>query len=162
MIYEYTEEQTILTPFDTRIEVECWLGDCQYINNRNRYDEFVFTFYPQTANDHQLLCEAGDAAVTKVLMGLTPYSKKEPRVNYENRDGSFYCSQLFMPKVNVDFEHTDQLLRQQASLKLHFRDDPVGKVYLQAEYVDLYDEVMPSKTNEILINAVGEDEEDDW
>lgn len=161
MIYEYTEEKTLLTPTDTRVEIECWLGDCRFINKWNRHDEYHFNFYPLTQNDHQLLCEAGEAAVTRLLMSVDPYSKKEPRASYENKDGSFYCSQLFMPKVNVEFDHADQLYMQQASLKLHFRDDPLGKVYLQAEYVDLYEQVLPSKTNEILTNAE-EGTEDDW
>lgn len=170
MIYEYTEEKTILTPLDTRVEVKCWLGDCRFINEWNRYDEYYFTFYPQTLDDHQLLCEAGEAAVTKLLMSVDPYSMKEARASYENRNGSFYCSQLFMPKLNVDFEHHDQLLRQQASLKLHFRDDPLGKVYLQAEYVDLYTsfselayhQLGSDQLHELSSGSGNDNEEDDW
>ena len=160
---EYRKERTLLIPTDTRVEVECWLGDCRFINKWNRYDEYRFSFYPQTANDHQLLCEAGEAAVTKLLMSVDPYSKKKPRASYENKDGSFYCSQLFLPKVNVEFDHPDQLQMQQASLKLHFRDDPLGLVYLQAEYVDLYEFV--GFDDRLDVGSDGyepQEEDDDW
>lgn len=156
---EYTEERTILTPMDTRVEIECWLGDCRFINRWNKYDEYYFTFYPQTANDYQLLSEAGGDAISQLTMSLDPYSKKRPVAAYENRDGSFYCSQLFLPKVNVEFDHPDQLQMQVASLKLHYRDDPLGKVYLQAEWVDLYDQVIPT-TDETQTNEENGDE--DW
>ena len=99
--------------------------------------------------------------VAKVQLGAGPHSRKEPTPACENSKGQFKCSQLFKPKLNVDPQHYSELIGKQATLCLHLRDDPTGKVYLQAEFVDLYEEVSyPTDAKQDVAPVVFE--EDDW
>jgi hypothetical protein len=135
----YTTEHTILTPTDTRISVEGWLQDTTYLLDTDKDDVYSFSFQPLTSTDHQRLFEAIERAVMIIEMNKDPYSKKVAKACCEDKYGLPYCSQLFKPKLNVDVEHPDLLYGKQVSLNLHFRDDPMGNVYLQGDYVDVYE-----------------------
>ena len=138
---DYVYEQTILVPYENQMRLEVWVGDCQYIDKWNKSDAYSFSFYPQTMVDHQNLLELVETAVSKVELGKDRFSRKQGRKLCENKDGSLYCSQLFLPKVNVQYENTEQLLGKPASISLHCRDLPLGQVVLQVEYLDLYESV---------------------
>lgn len=134
----YHEERTILTPVDTQIRLEGWLMDTRHILEPNADEVYSFSFQPLTSNDHSRLYEAGERACMLVEMGKDPYSNKIVKPCYEDRQGLPYCSQLFKPKLNVVVEHPDILYGKEVSIAAHFRDDPLGNVYLQVDYCDLY------------------------
>lgn len=143
MIYDqdYVTEHTVLQPHETSIRIEAWLGRCDHIDKWDKNDTYRFSFYPQTMTDHQLLLETIEQAVTRVELQKDRFSRKRGRKLCENKDSSLYCSQLFLPKINVSYQHTDQLEGKACSLALHCRDLPLGEVVLQCDYIDLYDQV---------------------
>ena len=158
--YDYEPEETILLPTETRIRIDCWLDDVDHLETPDRYGEYNFTFNCFTHNDHQRLAEHVSRCVSMVQLGAGPHSRKEPTPACENSKGQFKCSQLFKPKLNVDPQHYSELIGKQATLCLHLRDDPTGKIYLQAEFCDLYEEVTyPDAKQDV---AAGEFDEDDW
>lgn len=138
--YDETEG-TILSPTETHWRCEAWLIDTDFIRNWNKFDEYVFSFSPETMTDHQMLFETIDNAKSLVEMRKSRFSTKErmnDKSSYE-KNGFPYCSQLFQPKINVDFDHPDQLRGMRASLSGHIRDTADGRIYLQCDYVDLYE-----------------------
>lgn len=136
MIYSKTE--TILTPKDTEIRCEAWIIDADYALKPNRYNEYELTFQPYNQHDYGRIKEV----VNTALRDVDYYSPEMAATDAtETNDGYFKCSQLFLPKVNKELFYPEmELLNKQVSLKLHLRDDPVGKVYLQCSYIDLYEE----------------------
>lgn len=149
--YGYKEE-TILEPTSTRFNIDAYITDASYINALNRNGEFVLEFQPYSTTDHQMLLERCESAKATVMMGMSPYSNKKPKLCIENKYGVPFTSQLFAPKVNEEFEHADMLRGRQASLTVHLRDAVDGTIYLQLEYLDLY---------EPIASEVIEDEIDD-
>ena len=57
----------------------------------------------------------------------------------EHQFGSWEETMITLARRPVAPEDLRKLNFPEASLELHFRDDPDGKVYLQASYVDIYD-----------------------
>jgi hypothetical protein len=131
-------ETTILNPKETHLRIDVFLCDTENLTEPNGYGEYKFSFQPVSYGDYQLLMEAAESALMKVETSLSPYSTKRPAGCYENKYGQPFCSQLFKPIVEPELEDWE-LLHKQASLSLHFRDAVDGKVYLQADYVDVYD-----------------------
>ena len=140
--YPCHKEETILSPTDTRFNIDCYITDARYINSANRFGEFVLEFQPYGTNDHQMLMERAENAFAAVTMGMSYYSSKTPKLCLENKYGVPYTSQLFTMKVNEDFDYASSLDGRQASLTLHFRDAVDGSIYLQCEYLDLYEPVV--------------------
>ena len=156
MIY-YTE-QTLLNPRLTEIRMEGWLIDTTNIQTPNRYGEFSFSFQPQTTTDLQRLYEVLEGAKTTILMDCGRHSNKTPVSKVEDKFGHLVCSQLFQPKVNLDFYHPDELMGREATFALHLRDNPQGDIFLQGDYVDVF-----SPTNGIdEPTSIEEEVFDDW
>jgi len=139
--YSGYEEETILTPFETQFSLEVYLHDWEFLGVKNGFAEHVFYFAPKTPQDYSVIQEALHRALTDVELKKSPYSRKraEQACRKPGQKDIYFCSQLFTPKVNVEIAEIDQRTVPEASLELHFRDDPDGKVYLQASYVDVYD-----------------------
>jgi hypothetical protein len=133
-----TTNETILNPKQTQIRFDCWLRDTDNISEPNGYGEYVFTVQPVSVGDHQLIFEAGATAQSQVEMSLDPYSSKVVRNCYESKMGEPVFSQLFQPIVAPEMESWE-LMNRQASITAHFRDSVDGKVFLQADYIDVYD-----------------------
>jgi hypothetical protein len=140
-IYAGYEEETLLTPHETSFNIDVYLYDTTFIQSKNGYAECVFSFYPKTDYDDRTLSEALHQAITEVELKKSPYSRKvaQQRCKQPGQKDVYYCSQLFLPKVNVEFENPSELHLREASLELHLRDDPDGDIYLQCSYVDIYD-----------------------
>ena len=138
---EYSTEQTILAPHDTQIKIEVFLDDCQFIQSKNREGFYSFSFYALTMNGHQQLCEQVERAVMTVELNKGYDSRKVAQPKVENRQGGFYVSQLFLPKLNVEFQHPSELTGKQADLSLHLRDAPTGDIFLQCEWCDLFEPI---------------------
>jgi hypothetical protein len=157
---QYTEEETILQPVNTRFIIDAWLYDTTYINSQNKYGEFSVVFAPCTFHDHQTLAELIESAVMEVELRKGFYSNKKAVAKTEKGGGLFYSSQLFTPKVDPKFNHPDELVGRQCSIKGHLRDLPQGEVMLQVEYVDCYDPL-----NGVDPDSAAEKEvicDDDW
>ena len=139
----YRDEVTVLQPLDTRFSIDVYLQDCEHLFSKNGYAEHYFTFFAKTGSDQAMLDEAIDMAVSRLERDKPAWSRKQAQAKCKSNKKRFlyFASQLFSPKVNVaEPEHTDELRQREASITFHFRDDPEGYVYLQAEYVDLYAE----------------------
>jgi len=136
----YTEE-TLLTPLETSFSIEAYLYETTFIQTKNGYAECVFSFIGKTPGDYARLEEALHSAITEVERKKSPYSRKvaTERCKQPGQKDVYYCSQLFLPKVNLEFNNPSELHLKEASLELHFRDDPDGDIYLQCSYVDIYD-----------------------
>ena len=158
-----TKEETILTPYETSISVECWLDDCKYIDSKNYEGMFSFSFSPLTMADYHRLEEHIEQAVMTVEFGKSQMSRKEPEASCKTKKGSFYTSQFFLPKVNVEYHYPEMLNGSEASIKLHLRDAADGTIYLQGEWVDLYEPVMPEeKTAPAVYHDTSPLTDDDW
>ena len=143
---EKVEEHTILKPFECRFEIDCHLFDCDYIAEPNGKGLYTFNFIPDTGNDYMLLENSSFDAVNQAMSGISPDSNKELELCYEGRSGVIYTSQLFQPKLNFSFNDTFELENRKASLTCHWRDAVDGKIFLQVEYVDCYED---DKTPEV-------------
>jgi hypothetical protein len=166
---QYTEEQTILQPRHTEFIIDAFLYDATYVNTQNRDGVFSVVFAPYTFQDHQRLCELIESAVMEVELKKGFYSNKKAVAKTEKGGGLFYSSQLFTPRIEPKFLHTDELVGKQCSIKGHLRDLPLGEVVIQAAYIDLYDPlngVDPDSAAEANAEALAVpeavNEDDDW
>lgn len=139
MISTYEKEPTLLLPGETTFTVDAWLYDATHIESANRNGEYVVVFAPYTFYDHQRIAELVESAVVEVEMRKGFHSRKQGKALVERDGGLFYSSQLFTPKVNVPFDHSDQLMGKLCSIKGYLRDLPDGCVVINLSYVDLYD-----------------------
>ena len=130
----------ILTPSECQVRIEAVIKDSDGLLKPNFYGNYEFSFQPLTANDHQILFEAGESALTQVMYNTPTYACYTPRRKFENKDGTPFCSQRFEPQLNETIYNPTQMIGRQASLTLHFKDADDGNLYLQCSYVDLYDE----------------------
>ena len=138
--YPEYDEATLLTPAETRFEVEARLIDVKHILQKNGFAENCFVFAPYSETDYYTIEDAITDAITKVEMRKSPYSKKVARGEHRNGKSFYYCSQVnFTPKLNVEPEHIEELTGSHAGLTLHLRDTPNGDIYLQCEFCDIYD-----------------------
>jgi hypothetical protein len=162
-MYTIDKEPTLLSPLETAWRCEAWLLDTRYIQHWNQFDEYVFSFAPQTMFDHQALFELIDNARSLVEMRKDRYSGKTRTADtssYE-KNGSLYCSQLFLPKLNIELPYADYLDGKLVSLAGYIRDSVDGRLYLQCSYCDVYEgdepqpDAAPSSDDASSI-------EDDW
>ena len=159
----YTPEETILTPHETTISIEVWLDDCKYIDKKNYEGMYSFSFSPLTMEDYLRLEEHIEQAVMTVEFGKSQMSRKEPEASCKTKKGSFYTSQFFLPKVNVEYHYPEMLNGSEASIKLHLRDSADGTIYLQGEWVDLYEPVISQVKEKALIShEITPLTDDDW
>lgn len=133
------EEETILNPVKTRFEVNVRIQDASYLFVKNGYMEHRFKFYPLKMEDNYILEHKIASAIKDLKEQKPDWSKKIPTPQCKSRRGLYYCSQLFSPKTNKVFEKPEDANGTYASLTLHFREDPVGDIYLQCEYCDFID-----------------------
>jgi hypothetical protein len=161
----YYKEETILNPLETSFRTEAWIIDAKHINSMNHYGEFGITFCPLTSTHHQMLHEHLESCVSQVKMMTNPdYSNKEARPLYEDKMGHFYSSQLFTPKVNTDFYHSDELYGKTATITGHARDLPTGEVVINIDYVDIdcpNNGIEPTELEEETTGTLVDDN-DDW
>jgi hypothetical protein len=159
--YTYdSEEGTLLLPTETHWRCEAWLLNTDHLLQWNKFDEYSFSFHPQTMSEHQMLFETIDMAKMLVEMRQSRFSSKvrvSDKSSYE-RQGTLYCSQLFAPKLNIKVDHPDQLRERLVSISGHIRDTKDGRVYLQADYIDCY--AIDDGEPEIVVAPVSTDTED--
>ena len=138
----YANDESILVPYQHEISFDAYLIDLEYLAEPNRYGEYVATVQPLDMGAIHMVQEAGERALTEVLMRMGNVSLKEPRPAYETREGLIISSQLFAPKLNVDPTDTTGAFFQQSpqvSVRANFHDRKDGMVYLHLQYVDFYE-----------------------
>ena len=138
-MYSGYSEQTLLVPAEDSFSIDCFLQDIKYLQTKNGFAEFRFSFIPYTPTDYIQLDENMSMAMTKVEQRKSPYSRKVANPMFKDGKNCYYCSQLFEPKVNLAPEQIKELKSPTASLRLHFREDHEGDIFLQCEYCDVYD-----------------------
>ena len=136
-LMNFTKTETILSPFETSMSVECWILDSKHILTPNYDNEYVFTFQPVSQHDYGMISEAVMTALQKVEIR----TMIEAKDCTETPDGMLKCSQLFAPKINKEIKYPEMdFLYKQVSLKIHLRDDVANRVFLQCDYIDFYEE----------------------
>lgn len=134
----YEREQTLLTPGETELRFEAWLVGVDHLIEPDRDDVYTVSFQPSTTSDYQRFMEAAEMALMTVELRLGPHSRKRPSKCVEDKRGMCIASQLFKPKLNIMLEHPSLYYGKSVSINGHFRDDPLGNIYFQASYIDLY------------------------
>ncbi len=134
----HEREQTLLTPAETEIRIEAWLVDVDHLIEPDADDVYSVSFQPATSSDYQRFMEAAEMALMTVEMRLGSHSRKRPTKKVEDNRGMCQASQLFKPKLNIELEHPSLYYGKTASINGHFREDPLGNVYFQASYIDIY------------------------
>ena len=135
--YPTFEEKTVLKPLETQVEIEATIVKVENLLEP-KYGAWTFKFSPLTNSDSILLDNAMDNAVSQLNMAKHRLSRKKANLNCL-RGGLYYCDQLFAPVCNTEFDSKWDAQGKHVSLKLHFRDDPEGNIYLQCEYCDFMD-----------------------
>tara|TARA_R110002012_G_scaffold221941_1_gene393420 strand:- start:305 stop:820 length:516 start_codon:yes stop_codon:yes gene_type:complete len=147
--FAYREEalqndKAILRPGDHELRFDAYLMDLDYLATPNCYGEYIATYQPLDMGAIHMIMEAGERALSEVLMSMASCSLKEPRPNFETKDGLILTSQLWPPKLNIDPEDRSGPFFQnspQVSVKAHFSDRRDGMVYLHAQFVDFYESI---------------------
>ena len=144
MIYTYNQnqydEQTILSPLDTSIDLEVKIMDADYTLNPNGYGEYITEFMPLTSTDEQRFFEVAERCIMQIECNKSQYSRKEPHFQFTNKKKFFYANQLFSPKVNEQVMDSMYLYMRDASVKGHFRDLDNGAILFQIDYLDMYEQ----------------------
>lgn len=143
MTLNYVDEETILTPADTSFDVEGQLDDVKHFQHWNQHDNYVFTFQPKLPHDYNRIYEAVENAVMMVEMRKSPYSNKVAVPKCENKWGHPMCSQVYLPKLNIEFERSEELQGRDCLFTLNLRDAPDGSIYLNADYILVYPKLQP-------------------
>ena len=138
MIMNYQDEPTLLSPEQTSFRFDAYILDATYADKLNRNEVFSVKFAPNNAADFDKLNELANSCITDIEFRKPADSNKQPRKMYEER-AYCYSSQLFTPKINIPYEHTDMLRGQTATIAGHLRDLPLGEIAVQIDYIDFYD-----------------------
>ena len=158
---EGDDAKPLFTPIDTETRIEARLGDVTYIDNLDTSGCYVFKFSPLTMMDYSKLKETVNELLSewdrKRGWQVGPDEWMTATNHVFDRQGDCVVSQLFAPKLpkSDDPYFARKLSGETVSLKLHFRDDPIGNLYCQCSYIDVYERVEPDL-------APASDLEDDW
>ncbi len=160
---EYEQQQTLLNPASTRIEIEGWLTDERYLYHPNSYGEYVVKFQPMSNDDMHRFFEMAERCKMEVEMLKGPHSSKIAANSYEDSKGCPYASQLFKPYLDINEEKYQEwyhrsFSNQPFTIKGHFRDTQDGRIYFQIDYLDVTKEVYS-----VSAPVTNEDvDDDDW
>ncbi len=175
---------TILKPTDTKIQFdaiiqsnhirkELTLFKSDLVINGGTGDKgnrfiYSFDFIPATFEDYSKLEQLVENIILSqtssdyMLLGENYFSDGINITDWAERhhhDNSNYCacSQLFQPKLNID--ESEDLKNKYAHINGHLRNDPTGVIFLQTDYIDVFE--IPTKV-ELDQDAASVDLEDDW
>ena len=155
------DARPLFAPYENIVRIEGRLSDCEYIDTPNALGQYVFSFHILEMMDHCKLENTVDELLSewdrKKSWQIGPDEWMTATNKVYGKHGEVVCSQLFAPKLpnSPDEYFINKLPGTVVSLKLHFRDDPVGNLYCQCEYIDIYESVEPEC-------ASASDDEDDW
>ncbi len=154
------DTKPILSPHETELRLEGIMMDARHILEPNRDGEFVFEFMPSTANDYHRVESKVRELLSKWDQQKGWFEGMSATEKVFGDRGCLVVSQLYAPKLPTGITRFYELHNKNVSLKLHFRDDPVGNLYLQCSYVDLYERVAPA-VEEVEVDP-NYDPDDDW
>lgn len=152
------EEETILKPYETSIDLEVKIMDADYTLSPNRYGEYITAFFPLTSTDEQRFLEVAERCIMQIECNKSKYSRKEPHFQFTNREKFFVANQLFAPKCNENVIEPMFLYMRDASVKGHFRELDNGAILFQIDYLDMYEQPVP----ESLTSSDDDDGDDDF
>ena len=143
------DARPLFNPIDTELRIEARLINVEHIDEPNTFGEYEFTFDPLDTMDYAKLENTVDELLAEWdrkrgwQTGQGEWHTATNKVF--NRRGGCVVSQLFAPKLpkSDDEYFAKRLSGETVSLKLHFRDDPIGNLYAQCEYVDVYEQSRP-------------------
>lgn len=142
MIYDHPTERTLLSPLTTAFRIEVFLEDITHLYDAIETDsgyEYRFTAHPYTYQDQQTIIDVLEQAEYFIETNKDSWSRKvADSSSCFNSKGELVFSQLFTPKVQTGLEQWE-IRGKQASIAGHLREDPTGKIFLQASYCDIYD-----------------------
>lgn len=158
--YFLEDEESILLPCDTRFHVEAYICDVGSSVEATKDGVYSFSFHPKYAEDYLRVIQIAEKAEDKILASTPMYSNKVPSFSFENKDGSFFTSQLHAPKININLNPWDACLisGNECSLSLRFHDLKLGKILLVCDWLDLYED--PTSVEASKETVVCSD--DDW
>jgi hypothetical protein len=159
------DEVTILSPTKTQFRIDVFLQDVTHLYEAQETDYgYVYSFscHAFTYQDHQRLFEAIESAKVDIDFGKDSWSRKVPDSSpCTDKTGAFSFSQLFSPRVVTNLEPW-QLQGKQATVTGYLREDPTGKIYLQASFVDVYDNPSGIDSDDTTKPIVSDDFDDCW
>ena len=130
------KETTILVPHENRLNVDGWLMEHKHLTDSDPDDVYWFTFIPATMDDSNRIEYKADEASMKMEMDMGPYSNKRPKKEFYH-GGNFLVSQLNKPRITSEIP-TGNLNGAEVSMRLNFRDDPTGKIFLNCSFLEFY------------------------
>jgi hypothetical protein len=154
------KEETLLTPNETSFRMEAKVYDAKYLDTKNFYDEYAVVFQPLDYYAFQNFHELVENAISQVELRKDRYSNKEAKKRLEDKRGMLYSSQLFPPKVNVEYKTYRELECLTATITGHLRDLPNGDVVINIDYID-FDDPLNGISPE-LQELFDDDEDDGW
>ena len=175
---------TILKPSNTKIQFDAIIQSNNIRKEPTRFKSdleicggtgakgnrfiYSFDFIPATFEDYYRL----EQLVEHIILSQTPDEYRSLGGNNfsdginitdwaerHHHDNSRYCrcSQLFQPKLNID--ESEDLKNKYAHINGHLRNDPTGVIYLQIDYIDVFE--IPTMV-ELDQDSASVDLEDDW
>lgn len=149
----------VLTPHNSSLSIQAFLADTTFLTTPNRYGEFVFSFVPLTNADHFRLTESIEGAIAKTeeRNWENQHEQIQPYADCLDRKKNFFASQLFLPKFNVPDPDLAAMQYSEVSLKLDFRDDPQGRIYLNCQYCDFFSPSNGIENDTVVIPADPDD-----
>ena len=152
--------KSILSPLETEIRVEGMFRDTTYLIKPNSFNEYEFEFIPVSQYDYGMLDSKIEEVMSHWFMEKGMMIDIRPFNNIKTRYGTYKCSQLFQPKLNLtepDNPYFPMSLAQEgrkADLAMFFRDAGNGEIYLQCGYCDLNE---PESEPEIEYTGLDDD-----
>lgn len=128
-------QDRVLDPWMNQVRIDVLIYNAQNIDRENHYGEYSFSFVIEHQDRFRFL-EKGEEARSEVVMA-SPHH--DATAKYQDGQGMFYCSQLFLPKVNCEYQNPTELEGQRATIQGHFGDDKYGHIFFNCDYLDLYD-----------------------
>jgi len=165
----YTQEETLLSPNETKFRLEAWIMNPHEANKPDFFDEYKVEFEPVSYSDYAELEELVSKWCNEVEWRKSQYSEKEVRALVRNKRKFFISSQLFPPKTNVEdiygLSCNTPAGSPQATITGHFRDLPRGEVVINIDYIDYNDPNNGIELTEFEKETAGMpvvDIDDDW
>ena len=149
---------------ETQIHIMAYIGKADYVFAKSFYDEYFFKFQPSTDADYQRLYEHIQhwTQVLEYERLANPFENFEVKPKYEAKDGSLYCSQLFVPRMEAKIPHFRCLEGQQVDLNLFLRNGPDGSLYLNCSSIDLLDPTKGVSERKPVVASDDDDNDTDW
>lgn len=154
MITSPTQER-VLDPWLNQISIDVLIYDTRNVDTPDFHGDYKFSFVIEH-QDRVRFLEKGEEAMSEVVMA-SPHH--DATAKYQDEKGMFYASQLFLPKINVEYQNPMELEGQRATLQGHFRDDKYGHVFFNCDYLDLYDPLNGTDVPQVDWESLPDD---DW